>query len=71
MTRNFDKNSQDNGFLLNQISRRYIDGDAANVAAAVETPQTSVLSGAAIQTAAQKYLDLENYVRVTLMPQAK
>ena len=71
VTRNFDKNSQDNGFLLNQISRRYIDGDAANVAAAVETPQTSVLSGAAIQTAAQKYLDLENYVRVTLMPQAK
>ena len=30
------KNSQENGYLLNQISRRYSDGDAANVGAAVE-----------------------------------
>ena len=33
LLRDFEKNSQDNGYLLNQISRRYEDGDAANVAA--------------------------------------
>lgn len=71
LARDFEKNSQENGYLLNQISRRYSDGDAANVGAAVEPPQTSVLSGAAIQAAAQRYLDTENYVRVTLMPEAK
>jgi zinc protease len=71
LARDFDKNSQENGYLLNQLSRRYSDGDAENAAAAVEPPQTSVLTGASIQAAAQRYLDLENYVRVTLMPQAK
>jgi hypothetical protein len=30
-----------------------------------------VLSGAAIQQAAQKYLNTDNYVRVTLMPETK
>ena len=32
LLREFEKNSQDNGYLLNQISRRYEDGDAADVA---------------------------------------
>jgi zinc protease len=71
LARDFEKKSQENAYLLNQISRRYSDGDAAHVGIAVQPPQTSVLSAAAIQAAAQRYLDTENYVRVTLMPAAK
>ena len=71
LARDFDKNSLENGYLLNQIARRYSDGDAANVGAAVEPPQTSVLTGASIQSAARRYLDMANYVQVTLMPQGK
>ena len=71
LARDFDKNSLENGYLLNQIARRYSDGDAANVGAAVEPPQTSVLTGASIQAAARRYLDMANYVQVTLMPQGK
>lgn len=67
----FDKNSQENGYLLGQIVRRFDDGDAAHVDAAVEAPRTAALSAATIRAAAQKYLDPENYLRVTLMPEAK
>ena len=31
LLREFEQNSQDNGYLLNQISRRYEDGDAADL----------------------------------------
>ena len=33
LLREFEQNSQDNGYLLSQIARRYEDGDAADVAA--------------------------------------
>jgi hypothetical protein len=33
--------------------------------------QIAALSGAAIQQAAQNYLSMDNYVRVTLMPEKK
>ena len=72
MARNFERNSQDNGFLLNQISRRYANGDAAGVAAAVDqTTLIAALTGDAIQQAAQTYLNTANYVKVTLMPEGK
>ena len=72
LAQDFEKNSEDNGYLLAQISRRYDDGDGANVGAAVHPPQQiSELSGAVIQQAAQRYLDTHNYVRVTLMPETK
>jgi zinc protease len=73
LARDFEKSSEENGYLLGQISRRYDDGDAANVGAAVQPPsrQISELSGAVIQQAAQRYLDTGNYVRVTLMPETK
>ena len=68
----FETNSQDNGYLLNQISRRYQDGDAENVAAAVSpSEQIAMLTGAVLQQAAQTYLDTTSYVKVTLVPQAK
>jgi zinc protease len=72
LLREYESNSQDNGYLLNQISRRYEDGDAANIAAGDNLPaQIEALSGAAIQRAAQTYLNTANYVKVTRMPETK
>jgi zinc protease len=72
LTRDHEKKSEENGYLLGQISRRYDDGDGAHVGAAVHpAQQISQLSGAAIQQAARRYLDTHNYVRVTLIPEAK
>ena len=72
LLREFESNSQDNGYLLNQISRRYEDGDAANVAAVEKLPdRIAALTGNAVQQAAQSYLNTDNYVKVTLMPATK
>ena len=72
LAKEFDRNSQENGYWLNQIARKYQDGDAADVAAIVQVPQQlAPLSGYAVQFAARKYLDPANYVRVTVMPDAK
>ena len=72
LLREFETNSQDNGYLLNQISRRYEDGDAANVAAVTHLPdQIAALTGDAIQQAAATYLNTGNYVKITLMPETK
>ena len=50
----------------------YDDLDTANVAAVFQQPQRiAELSAAAIQSAAQKYLDTNNYVRVTLIPETR
>ena len=68
----FEQDSQDNGYLLNEIARRYADGDAAHVAAAIDLPdQIAALTGEAIQEAARTYLDTANYVKVTLMPERR
>jgi len=72
LLRDFERNSQDNAWHLNRISRRYEDGDAANVAAAENLPdQIAALTGDAIQQAAETGLDTGRYVKVTLMPERK
>jgi zinc protease len=72
LLREFERNSQDNGYLLNQISRRYEDGDVAGVAAVDTLPdRIAALTGDAIQRAAQTHLNTGNYVKVTLMPTTK
>jgi zinc protease len=72
LRRDFDEDSQNNGYLLNQIVRRYEDGDAANVGNVFNMPdQIAALTAAQIQQAAQTYLNTDNYVRVTLMPETK
>ncbi|HUR34817.1 MAG TPA: insulinase family protein [Vicinamibacterales bacterium] len=72
LLRDLDRSSQDNGYVLNQVARRYEDGDAAHVAAALQQPaQIAALTGYALQLAAMKYLDPSNYVKVTLMPESK
>jgi zinc protease len=72
LLREFEANSQDNGYLLDQISRRYADGDAADVAAVGNMPdRIAALTGDEIQQAAETYLSTGNYVKVTLMPETK
>jgi zinc protease len=72
LLRELEVNSQDNGYLLNQISLRYEDGDGADVAAIGNMPaQIAALTGDAVRQAAKTYLNTENYVKVTLMPGKK
>jgi zinc protease len=72
LLRQVDRNMQENGYLIAQISRRYEEGDGANVGAVFERPKrVAALGGDAIQLAAQKYLDTGNYIEVTLKPQQK
>jgi zinc protease len=72
LLREYETNSQDNGYLLHEISRRYEDGQAAELAAVGNLPdQIAALTGDAIQQAAERYLNTQNYVKVTLVPEAK
>ena len=72
LQREFEANSQDNGYLLDQISRRYEDGDGSNVGAIGGQPERiAALTADAIGQAAQTYLKTGNYVKVTLMPETK
>ncbi len=72
LRREFEASSQDNSYFLNQISRRYEDGDGATVEAIDNMPdQIGALTADAIYLAAQTYLNPANYVKVTLMPEAK
>jgi len=72
LTREFERSSQENGYLLNQIARRYEDGESADIAAVVNQPALiAALTADAIQRAGQAYLDTRNYVKVTLMPEGK
>jgi zinc protease len=72
LQREFETNSQDNGYLLNQIAERYADGDSADVAAIWNLPdRLGTLTAGAIQDAAQSDLTTNHYVIVTLVPQKK
>jgi zinc protease len=72
LRRDYDEDSQNNGYLLNQIMRRYEDGNPDLVGNVFNVPdQIGALNGGAIQEAAQTYLNMDRYVRVTLMPESK
>jgi zinc protease len=72
LLRELDKSRQDNGYLLNEIARRYEDGDAANLAVVDQQPaEIAALSAEVIRRSAMRYLDTANYVQVTLMPEGK
>src|SRR5262249_15534365 len=50
----FEQNSQDNAYLLNEISRRYEDREPGDLSAVTNLPERiAALSGPAIQKAAQ------------------
>ena len=72
LVRDYEANSQDNRYVLDQIARRYEDGEVSGLGEIDEVPtRIAALTSAAIQQAAQTYLDTGNYVKVTLMPEAK
>jgi zinc protease len=72
LQREFERNSQDNAYFLREIARRYEDGEADQVATAINLPDLIArLTGDAIHQAAQTYLNTSNYVKVTLMPEGK
>jgi len=72
LRREFERNSEDNGYLLNQIARRYADGQSADLAPVVNLQERiAALTGEEIQEAAQTYLNMKSYVKVTLMPEGK
>jgi predicted Zn-dependent peptidase len=66
LLREYELDSQENGYFLNDIARRYADGDMADGTSLPD--QIAALTGPAIQQAAQTYLNTSTYVKVTLMP---
>ncbi|HZT75844.1 MAG TPA: insulinase family protein [Vicinamibacterales bacterium] len=70
LVRDYQRNSADNRYFLNEIARRYRDGDAANVGAVEQEPaRIAALTADMIHDAADVYLNMERYVKVVLMPQ--
>jgi zinc protease len=70
LLREFERNSQDNGYFLNEIARRYKNGDTANLAAIANMPdRIKMLTATEVYEAAQTYLDTDRYVKVILMPE--
>ena len=68
LLREYQENSQDNGFLLGEISRRYAAGLAPGASPLGNMPATiDALTGEAIQNAAKKYLGAD-YVKVIQGP---
>ena len=55
LRREFERNSEDNGYLLNQIARRYADGETADLASIVNLQdRIAALTGEEIQEAARR-----------------
>jgi zinc protease len=73
LRRDWDENSQNNGYLLNQIVRKYEDGNPEGVGSVFSVPdQINALTGTAVQQAAQTYLSMGPITwRVTLMPESR
>ena len=72
LRREFERNSEENGYVLNQIARRYADGDTADLSSIVNLQdRIAALTGEEIQEAARTYLNTKSYVKVTLMPEGK
>ena len=70
LLRDFERNSQENTYFLNEIARRYRSGDIANLAAISNTPDLiKMLTADDLYKAAQTYLDTDRYVKVILMPE--
>jgi zinc protease len=68
LLRDLETNSRSNGYLLNQLSDKYQYGE--DPAEAFRLPQFyDQITPAAIRDAAQRYLDLSRYVKVTLLPE--
>ena len=68
--RELDRSSQENGYFLNQILRKYETGEPLDRDVVRErSEEVLALTGDAVSRAARTYLDPSRYVRVTLMPE--
>ena len=68
----YDMNSLDNAFVLSQVARRYENRDLGDLGTISNyAGRLTSLTGAAVHSAAMKYLDPANYVKVILMPDGK
>ena len=71
LQRELDRSSQDNGYLLGQILRRYEGGEPfARDVVSERAAEIRTLTADAVSRAAVRYLDPSRYVRLTLMPDA-
>ena len=69
LQRELDRNSQENGYVLNQILRHYETGEPLSQDVVSErAAEITALTADAVARAAVRYLDPARYVRVTLMP---
>ncbi|HSO74181.1 MAG TPA: insulinase family protein, partial [Blastocatellia bacterium] len=70
LLRDFETNSKLNNYLVNQIALRYQSGE--DPVGFWNIPEYyKKIDGTMIQQAAKKYLDLHNYLKVTLLPEKK
>jgi zinc protease len=70
LLRDFERNSQDNSYFLNEIASRYKNGETANLATISNVPdRIKMLTGADVYKAAQTYLDTDRFVKVILKPE--
>ena len=70
LLREFETDSKQNGYLLNQLMNKYQNGE--NPAGLWNIPEYfKKLDAAAIQQAAKKYLSTNSYVKVTMFPEKK
>jgi len=72
LSRELERKSEDNGYLLDQLARRYENGGAADATATMhETDRIAALTADAVQQAARAYLNTNRYVKIVLMPETK
>jgi zinc protease len=72
LVRDFERDSQDNGYLLNAIVRDYQEDGGRNVADIEHLPdQINALTSAQIHDAAQAYLSGENSITVIQNPEKR
>jgi len=70
LVREFETSSKQNGYLLNQISLRFANGEEP--AGIWEIPDFyRKLDAATIQEAAKQYLDTKSFIKVSLFPEKK
>jgi len=70
LIREFETNSKQNAYLLNQIQARYYNGeDPAGVWLVPEFYKK--LDAASVKEAANLYLDTKNFIKITLFPEKK
>ena len=70
LIRDLETNSRDNAYLLNQLTYKYQYGEDPAEAFNLEK-YYDLITPAALQKAAQTYLDTKRYVKVTLVPETR